>query len=63
MAKNADLQERVDELEAENDALREQLDTIADIVAPDSADPDGPDIDPDDEDADPDEDEDDSDPN
>jgi hypothetical protein len=29
-----DLQEKIDELEAENEALRDQLDAIADIVAP-----------------------------
>jgi hypothetical protein len=31
----ADLQEKIEELEAENEALRDQIDAIADIVAPD----------------------------
>jgi hypothetical protein len=30
----ADMQDRIDELEAENEALRDQLDAIADIVSP-----------------------------
>jgi hypothetical protein len=35
-----DLQDRVDELEAQNEALRDQLDSIAEIVAPDDTDED-----------------------
>ena len=34
MATNKDLEDRVDELEQENAELQDQLDTIADIVAP-----------------------------
>jgi hypothetical protein len=47
-----DLQDRVDELEAENEALRDQIDSIADIVAPDDSDEDDPDDDQDDDDQD-----------
>jgi ribonuclease E len=54
-----DLQDRVDELEAENEALRDQLDSIAEIVAPDDTDEDVTD----EEDEDDDEEEEDDDPN
>ena len=37
MSTKRELEERVDELEQENQELQDQLDTIADIVAPDEA--------------------------
>jgi hypothetical protein len=36
----ADLKDRIDEIEAENETLRDQLDAIADIVAPEDEDED-----------------------